>query len=76
MSNNLKIKHYMLLSEKLKQLQQDIFNDEHSPSDIEDGWNRCIEDAKFMENKLNKYKKKQETIAKALENYQKLKKVG
>lgn len=44
----------MKLSEKLRELQKEAFNDELTFDAIEDGFNRCIEDAEYLEWKARK----------------------
>lgn len=47
----------MELSEKLKKLQDDARFGDLSYDDIEDGFNRCIEDAEFFEDNKSESEK-------------------
>ncbi len=56
----------MKLSQKLRQLQREADNGELTQDAIEDGFNRCIEDAEYLEQKEETHN----SLVKAIEKEQ------
>jgi len=61
----------MKLSDKLKQLQQEAQEDELTIDAIEDGFNRCIEDAEYLESNLDEVRRHKMNLQKEAQELRK-----